>query len=54
MTDMEPRTDPCLLPYLNEGNEEEARRLLGEIVSERAAPIIKGVIARQTGTAAGR
>jgi len=53
MTDGAPHNDPCLLPYLNEQDEESARRLLGEIVSQHADPIIKGVIARQTRAEAG-
>jgi hypothetical protein len=54
MTDMERDTDALILPYLQAKDDEEARRLLGELVSQQADPIIKGVIARQTRTDAGR
>ena len=46
--------DPLILPYLHEKDEESARRLLGEIVSQQADPIIKGVIARQKRSETGR
>jgi hypothetical protein len=54
MTDMERESDALILPYLQARDDEEARRLLGELVSQQADPIIKGVIARQTRTDAGR
>ena len=54
MTDMGRETDALILPYLQAKDAEEARRLLGELVSQQADPIIKSVIARQTRTDAGR
>jgi hypothetical protein len=46
--------DPLILPYLHEKDEASARRLLDEIVTQQADPIIKGVIARQKRSESGR
>lgn len=54
MTDTGREFDALILPYLLEKDEEAARRRLGELVSQQADPIIRGVIARQARTDAGR
>jgi len=45
--------DPLLLPYLQARDEDEASRLLGDLLSRHVEPIIRGVVALRTRTGAG-